>query len=118
MKQLLAACLVSTLGLLGSNAWAATAGQDTVERLKLSTEVITALMATPDNGIPEEVLDSAKCIIVVPHLIEGGLSLAPNMVAESPPAAHLAVGAVQRSFQSAEEAGDCKSESREWIWSR
>jgi lipid-binding SYLF domain-containing protein len=72
MKKLLAVCLVSALGLLGSNAWAGTAREDTVERLKLSTDVLTALMATPDNGIPEEVLDNAKCVLVVPHLIKGG----------------------------------------------
>jgi hypothetical protein len=42
MKKLFAVCLVSALGFLGSNAWAGTAGQDTVERLKLSTDVLTA----------------------------------------------------------------------------
>lgn len=72
MKKILVVCLLSALGLMGSNAWAGTAGQDTVERLKLSTDVLTALMAAPDNGIPEEVLDSAKCMIVVPNLIKGG----------------------------------------------
>jgi len=72
MQKLLVVCLASALGLLGSTAWAGTAREDTVERLKLSTDVLTALMATPDNGIPEEVLDSAKCMIVVPHLIKGG----------------------------------------------
>ena len=71
MKKLLVVCLMSVLGLLGSNAWGS-AREDTVERLKLSSDVLTALMATPDNGIPEEVLDSAKCMIVVPHLIKGG----------------------------------------------
>jgi lipid-binding SYLF domain-containing protein len=29
-------------------------------------------MATPDKGIPEEVLSNAKCILVVPNLIKGG----------------------------------------------
>ncbi len=72
MKKLLVVCLASALGLLGSNAWAGTAREDSVERLKLSSDVLTALMATPDNGIPEEVLDGAKCMIVVPHLIKGG----------------------------------------------
>ncbi len=72
MKKLLAFCLVGALGLLGSNAWAGTAREDTVERLKLSSDVLSALMATPDNGIPEEVLENAKCMIVVPHLIKGG----------------------------------------------
>ena len=29
-------------------------------------------MAAPDNGIPEEVLEHAKCVAVVPHLLKGG----------------------------------------------
>jgi len=29
-------------------------------------------MSAPDQGIPEEVLDHAKCIAVVPHMIKGG----------------------------------------------
>ena len=29
-------------------------------------------MDAPDKGIPEEVLDDAKCIVVVPHLIKAG----------------------------------------------
>jgi lipid-binding SYLF domain-containing protein len=29
-------------------------------------------MATPDKGIPEEVLNDAKCILVVPNMIKGG----------------------------------------------
>jgi lipid-binding SYLF domain-containing protein len=32
-------------------------------------------MATPDKGIPEEVLSNAKCILVVPDLIKGGFIL-------------------------------------------
>jgi lipid-binding SYLF domain-containing protein len=30
------------------------------------------IMAAPDKGIPEEVLEHAKCIAVVPHLLKGG----------------------------------------------
>jgi lipid-binding SYLF domain-containing protein len=29
-------------------------------------------MAAPDKGIPEEVLEHAKCVAVVPHMIKGG----------------------------------------------
>jgi len=29
-------------------------------------------MAAPDQGIPEEVLEHAKCVAVVPHLVKGG----------------------------------------------
>jgi lipid-binding SYLF domain-containing protein len=30
------------------------------------------IMAAPDKGIPEEVLDHAKCVAVIPHMIKGG----------------------------------------------
>ena len=72
MKKAISVLLVSLMGLVGSYAWAGSAREDSLERLKLSTDVLKAIMAAPDNGIPEEVLDNAKCMIVVPHLIKGG----------------------------------------------
>src|SRR5436309_7891564 len=72
MKKALSVLLMTFLGFAGTCAWAGSGKQDTVDRLKSSTEVIKAIMAVPDNGIPEEVLDSAKCMIVVPDLIKGG----------------------------------------------
>ncbi len=30
------------------------------------------IMAAPDRGIPEEVLEHAKCVAVVPHMLKGG----------------------------------------------
>jgi SH3 domain-containing YSC84-like protein 1 len=72
MKKLLCLMLLSTTGFLGSLAWAGTAREDALDRLKDSTEVIKAIMAAPDNGIPEEVLESAKCMIVVPNLLKAG----------------------------------------------
>jgi lipid-binding SYLF domain-containing protein len=70
MKSLL--CLVLLVGLAGSFSWADSAREDTVERLKMSTDVLQAIMATPDKGIPEEVLENAKCVMVVPHLVKAG----------------------------------------------
>jgi lipid-binding SYLF domain-containing protein len=52
-------------------AWA-TAKEDSVERLQNSANVLKEIMDAPDKGIPEEVLDDAKCIVVVPHLIKAG----------------------------------------------
>jgi len=34
--------------------------------------VLHEIMAMPDKGIPEEVLEHAKCIAVVPHMVKGG----------------------------------------------
>ena len=71
MKKFLFAGLLSLLTCFGSIAWAS-AKEDSVERLQKSADVLKEIMAAPDKGIPEEVLDDAKCIVVVPHLIKAG----------------------------------------------
>src|ERR1700726_1536603 len=72
MKTTMVLLLVSVLGLFRSYAWAGSGREDSVARLQSSVDVIHAVMATPDKGIPEEVLSNAKCILVVPDLIKGG----------------------------------------------
>src|SRR6185312_9817378 len=72
MKKIMSVMLMGLLGLIGTFAWAGSAREDTVDRLQKSVEVLQAVMATPDKGIPEEVLSNAKCILVVPDLIKGG----------------------------------------------
>ena len=42
------------------------------DRLQNATEVLQQIMATPDKGVPEEILDGAKCVAVVPHMIKAG----------------------------------------------
>ena len=44
----------------------------TTERLDKAATVLHEVMAAPDKGIPEEVMDHAKCVAVVPHMIKGG----------------------------------------------
>jgi len=72
MKKLIVFLL---MGCLGNLAWAGDQKQDVAERLRMATEVLNQMTAEPDKGIPEEVLDGAKCIAVVPHLIKGGFIL-------------------------------------------
>jgi len=72
MRKTISVLLISFMGMVGTYAWAGSAREDSLSRLKLSTDVLKAIMAAPDNGIPEEVLDNAKCLIVVPNLIKGG----------------------------------------------
>lgn len=72
MKKTMSLLLMSAMGLFGTYAWASSGREDSVARLQSSVDVIHAIMATPDKGIPEEVLSSAKCILVVPNLIKGG----------------------------------------------
>jgi lipid-binding SYLF domain-containing protein len=72
MKKTMSLLLMSAMGMFGSYAFAGSAREDTVDRLQRSVEVLQEVMATPDKGIPEEVLNGAKCIVVVPNLIKGG----------------------------------------------
>src|SRR5579862_1184115 len=72
MRKTISVLLMSLMGLVGTFAWADSAREDTTERMQKSVEVISEIMSTPDKGIPEEVLSSAKCILVVPNLIKGG----------------------------------------------
>jgi lipid-binding SYLF domain-containing protein len=72
MKKTGAVLSLGLLSMFATLSWAGSARQDSVKRLDSSVEVLHAVMATPDKGIPEEVLSNAKCILVVPNLIKGG----------------------------------------------
>jgi lipid-binding SYLF domain-containing protein len=72
MKKMISLLLMSFMGMMGTYALAGSTHEDTVHRLQNSVDVLHAIMATPDKGIPEEVLSNAKCILVVPDLIKGG----------------------------------------------
>jgi lipid-binding SYLF domain-containing protein len=52
--------------------WAASDREASINRLDHAGRVMSEIMAAPDNGIPEEVLEHAKCVAVVPHLLKGG----------------------------------------------
>src|SRR5580693_6427582 len=70
MKKLMTLAAVLSLT---SIAWAGSNREATDDRLDHAGRVIHEIMAAPDRGIPEEVLEHAKCIAVVPHMITGGL---------------------------------------------
>ena len=57
---------VATLG------WSDTKKEEASDRLDNAAKVLHEIMAAPDKGIPQEVLDHAKCIAVVPHMMKGG----------------------------------------------
>src|ERR1700694_5711326 len=69
MKKLM--CLLALLNL-GALCWAVSGREDATDRLENATQVLHEIMGAPDKGIPEEVLEHAKCIAVVPHMIKGG----------------------------------------------
>ena len=55
-------------------AAAALAGKEKVEplqRLDEASAVFKEIMATPDRSIPQDLLDKAQCIVIVPGLKKG-----------------------------------------------
>lgn len=57
---------IATLG------WADTNKEKAADRLDNAAKVLHEIMAAPDKGIPSEVMDHAKCVAVVPHMVKGG----------------------------------------------
>lgn len=62
---------VALLSLAGTS-WAQSARESSTDRLSNAGKVLQEIMAAPDSGIPEEVLEHARCIAVVPNMIKGG----------------------------------------------
>lgn len=65
------------LTLLVSPAVLAGGGErkDELQRLRRATEVFREIMRTPDKGVPEDLLDRAECVAIVPGLKKGGLGV-------------------------------------------
>ncbi|HUA97518.1 MAG TPA: lipid-binding SYLF domain-containing protein [Terracidiphilus sp.] len=69
MKRVVTVLAVLSLATL---SWADNPRLTATNRLQSAGQVINSIMAAPDNGIPDEVLEHAKCIAVVPTLVKGG----------------------------------------------
>jgi lipid-binding SYLF domain-containing protein len=72
MKKTISLLLMGMIGMVGTYAFAGSDREDTIERMQKSVDVLQSIMSTPDKGIPEEVLNGAKCVVVVPNLLKGG----------------------------------------------
>jgi len=69
MKKVMLLVAVLSLTCLG---WAESKLESSTDRLENAGKVLGEIMSAPDKGIPEEVLEHAKCVAVVPHLVKGG----------------------------------------------
>jgi SH3 domain-containing YSC84-like protein 1 len=69
MKKIMCVLALMSLATIG---WAKDDKQTDVDRLDQAGEVLHQVMAAPDKGIPQEVMDHAKCVAVVPHMVKGG----------------------------------------------
>jgi lipid-binding SYLF domain-containing protein len=56
------------LGIVCLSAGVLYGGESAATRLKTSAEVLTEVMAAPDKGIPDELLEKAQCVVIVPGM--------------------------------------------------
>ena len=63
---LLAVVLVNAQALKGTNT------KEGAEQASKSAKVLSEIMATPDKGIPRDLLDKAECVLVFPRVVKGG----------------------------------------------
>jgi lipid-binding SYLF domain-containing protein len=64
LKLIIATTVATTLALVPLLA----ADTEPAKRLSESATMLSEIMATPDKGIPEELLEKAHCIVLVPDL--------------------------------------------------
>ena len=58
--------IVTTLGLLVTLNAVASDREDDVKRTQKAAQVFKEIMSTPDRGIPQELLETVKCIAIIP----------------------------------------------------
>ena len=64
MRLMIATTVMATMALTPLLA----ADQEPAKRLDAAATVFSEVMATPDKGIPQELLETAHCIVIVPDL--------------------------------------------------
>ena len=62
---------IKHLVVLAASAGFVYGANDAATRLDASADVLTEIMASPDKGIPQDLLDKSACVIVVPGLKKG-----------------------------------------------
>ena len=81
------------------------------DRLDASTDVLSDMMKADDKGIPQDLMNKADCVIVVPNMKKAGFIFGANTAGVLRPAAGRAEadGRLRPAFELKEEASDYRS---------
>ena len=71
LAMALVALVISTWQFVSTSAAGGLAKNDTTDRLNAAADVLNKIMATPDKGIPQDLLDKAACAVIVPNVKKG-----------------------------------------------
>jgi lipid-binding SYLF domain-containing protein len=67
--------LISLVVLLATTAAFAGDRENDVERLNTGATVIKEIMSAPDSGVPDEIINNAKCIAVIPSMLKAAFGV-------------------------------------------
>ncbi len=115
-KQFLAISLLAAFLVLPAIV-SASDRDDDVKRIDKSAQVFRVIMNTPDKGIPNELLETAKCLAIIPGEVKFAFILGGNYgrgIATCH-ATQITDGARRCLWLSAAAALDIKSEDRRRI---
>jgi lipid-binding SYLF domain-containing protein len=86
------------------------------DRLKNSYTVLKEILATPDKGIPHDLLNKSECVIVYPSVLKAafivGGSYGRGVITAVPAKTTTARGALPRCLRSKAAASACKLAAR------
>jgi lipid-binding SYLF domain-containing protein len=99
--------LVVTVSLFSLASGLLLADTATDERLANAAKAFNEIMAVPDKGIPESVLNKAECVVVVSGMKKGGVIVGGSFGrgTELPHQGQVRVGVRRRGSNSAERVG-------------
>jgi hypothetical protein len=116
IKTGILAVLTATV-LASTMAIAADEPSEQVKRMDAAATVLDEIMGTPDKGIPEELLDSAKCVAVIPSMVKIGFIFGAGTDEESRPVGLNRDGVRPPRSRLLEAVGDCRSAEKQLMWS-
>jgi lipid-binding SYLF domain-containing protein len=67
--------LISLVVLLSTTAALAGDRENDVDRLQSGATVIKEIMSAPDAGVPDEIINNAKCIAVIPSMLKAAFGV-------------------------------------------
>src|ERR1700689_4619452 len=65
-------CILAVAGTMSTAALAADREVKVADRLDASADTLTDMMRASDHGIPHDLLDKAKCVVVIPGMKKAG----------------------------------------------
>jgi SH3 domain-containing YSC84-like protein 1 len=77
MQTKLATCFVVTI-FAATGALAADKEAKAIDRIDASADVVTDLLKASDHGVPQDLLDKAKCVVVIPGMKKAGFIIGAN----------------------------------------